>query len=320
MMIDKNSPVEVVIGGKLAPDFHVLKQPSSQNEKKQLSLTFKHELDISEYPILESHMLDGKPVVPFAIMTEWFGHGALHNNPGLFFHGIDNMRLLNGIILDQEKRMIHLMAGKAKRRSSTFEVDLELRDGFKKDIEIIHSSAKAILTDKLFQPPLYKIPEFVDAKEYFRNIDEIYDKILFHGYDLRGIKEIVRYSSHGMIAKISSAPSPEKWMTNPLRSKWIGDPLVLDSAFQMASLWCYDEKGIVSLPSYSANYRQYRNNFPSGGITAVLEVKEVSDHKMKGNFTFLDSKNVVVAQLTGYEAVMDASLFKAFKPQYASTA
>ena len=123
-----------------------------------------------------------------------------------------------------------------------------------------------------------------------------------------------------MIAKIFSAPSPEKWMKNPLRSKWIGDPLVLDSAFQMASLWCYDQKGIVSLPSYSANYRQYRSNFPSEGITAVLEVKEIGDHKMRGDFTFLDSENVVVAQLTGYEAVMNDSLLKAFKPQYASSA
>jgi hypothetical protein len=41
---------------------------------------------------------------------------------------------------------------------------------------------------------------------------------------------------------------------------------------------------------------------------------------MRGDFTFLDSENVVVAQLTGYEAVMNDSLLKAFKPQYASSA
>jgi len=320
MMRDKSSSVEVVISGKTFPDFHVLKQLSSKKENDQLSLAFKREIDVDRYPILKSHKLDGKSVVPFAIMTEWFGHGALHENPGLFLHGIDNMRLLNGIILDSEKRIIRLMTGKAKRNASIFEVDVELRDGVEEGIEIIHSSAKAILADNLSQPPLYKIPKFDDAKDYFRNIDEVYEKILFHGYELRGIREIVRYSSHGMIAKIFSAPSPEKWMKNPLRSKWIGDPLVLDSAFQMASLWCYDQKGIVSLPSYSANYRQYRSNFPTEGITAVLEVKEVGDHKMRGDFTFLDSENIVVAQLTGYEAVMNDSLLKAFKPQYASTA
>ena len=53
-------------------------------------------------------------------------------------------------------------------------------------------------------------------------------------------------------------------------------------------------------------------------MTAVLEVKEATDHIMTGDFTFLDADNVVVATLTGYEAVMDASLSRAFKPEYAA--
>ncbi len=149
------------------------------------------------------------------------------------------------------------------------------------------------------------------------DMEEIYDKVLFHGSELRGIKEIKSYSSQGMVAKVSSAPSPAKWMTEPLRNKWIGDPLVLDSAFQMATLWCYVEKGVVSLPSYNASYRQYRANFPDGDITTVLDVTDTTEHKMKGNFTFLDKDGSVIARLEGYEAIMDASLFKSFKPQYA---
>jgi hypothetical protein len=107
-------------------------------------------------------------------------------------------------------------------------------------------------------------------------------------------------------------------MKEPLRSRWIADPLVLDSACQMAILWCFEERGMVSLPSYSASYRQYRNAFPSDGVTAVLEIKEATDHKIKGDFTFLDAHEVVVARMTGYEAVMDASLSKAFKSEYAA--
>jgi hypothetical protein len=78
--------------------------------------------------------------------------------------------------------------------------------------------------------------------------------------------------------------------------------------------------GVVSLPSYNASYRQYRECFPAEEVTAVLEVKSVSGHKMKGDFTILDADDVVVAQLTGYEAVMDESLFKTFKPRLAASA
>ncbi len=155
-------------------------------------------------------------------------------------------------------------------------------------------------------------------KPYNRSIEEVYEKILFHGIELRGIRKIIHCSSSGMMAEISSAPAPVKWIKDPLRSTWIGDPLALDSAFQMASLWCYEERGVVSLPGYSASYRQYVNRFPARGITAVLYVKQVTAHKMAADFTFLSSDDSVIARLTGYEAVMEPSLFKAFKPQNAA--
>jgi hypothetical protein len=174
------------------------------------------------------------------------------------------------------------------------------------------------LTNELEKPPAFDMSDHISLKAYSRGIKEVYEKILFHGFELRGIQEIIGYSSQGIAARVSSAPSPIKWMTDPLRSKWIGDPLVLDAAFQMAIVWCFEEKGVVSLPSFSASYRQYCNQYPSEGVTAVLEVKQATDHKMKGDFIFLDRDGVVIAKLTGYEAVMDTSLSRAFKSRSAA--
>ena len=158
------------------------------------------------------------------------------------------------------------------------------------------------------------------ANAYTKNMEEVYDKILFHGWQLHGIRKIISCSSRGMVALISAAPTPAEWITAPLRNQWIADPLVLDCAFQMATVWCFEEKGIVSLPSYGASYRQYRHRFPSDGVKAVLEIKEITNRKMQGDFTLLDSNDEIVARLNGYEAIMDASLLKAFKPQYRASA
>ena len=322
MMGDKSAPAEVVIGGTIIADNETdgkIRRPSERKQeavlknKDHLSLTFKRELDVEKYPVLNSHILDGKPVVPFALMTEWLGHGALHENPGLILSGFDDMRILKGIKLDQEKKLIRLMAGKAKKNGKIYEVDVELRDGFKDNMPVIHSRAKAILTDDLPLPPTFSSSEYFDSKTYPRSMDEVYEKILFHGDELRGIKKIIGYSHEGIIAEISPAPSPSKWMTDPLRNRWLGDPLALDSAFQMAIIWCYEEMGKVSLPSYLASYRQYCDSFPADGITAILKVNEATDHIMRGDFTFLDPDNVIIARLTGYEAVFDTSLYKAFK-------
>jgi NAD(P)-dependent dehydrogenase (short-subunit alcohol dehydrogenase family) len=324
---DTQVPVEVVIGANIIPEkVQEISQtvcsspqlPVDEKKKEKLSLTAKREIDVHAYPILDAHILDGKPVVPFALIAEWLGHGALHENPGLLLHGLDDMRIFHGIKLDENKKLIRLMAGKTRKKGSIFEVTVEIRDGIKDNMEIIHSSARAILTDKIEAPPYFDKSQYMGINGYSRTIDEIYEKILFHGLELRGIREIVGYSPRSVAARISPAPAPATWMTDPLRSKWIADPLVLDCACQMAIIWCFEERKTLSLPSYSASYRQYRDSFPADGVTAILEVKDVTDHKMTGDFTFLDSEDVVVARLTGYEAVMDASLSKAFKSRHAA--
>jgi len=322
----KNDPVEVIIGADISsgyesrPRIRLVSDPKnfSPQKSEKLSLTVQREIDVDRYPILKAHMLSGKPVVPFALLTEWLGHCALHENPGLFLHGLDDMRILSGIKLDQGKKMIRLFAGRPRKKGELFEVDVEIRDGLKDETQMVHSRATAILTDTLSPPPEFDpaaYPEGLNLKTYSRNMEEVYEKILFHGDRLHGIRDIFSCSSRGMVARISPAPSPAEWMIDPLRSKWIGDPLVLDSAFQMATVWCFEQMGMASLPSYSAAYRQYRNNFPSEGVTAVLEIKGILDYKMLGDFTFLDTEHTVIARLTGCEAIMDASLHKAFKRQ-----
>jgi hypothetical protein len=201
-----------------------------------------------------------------------------------------------------------------------YEVAVELRDGKKANRDIIHSSAIAILSDQLPSAPSYQFSKAMIAKAYNKKIEDIYDKILFHGDQLHGIRKIVSCSSRGMVAHISPAPDPAEWISTPLRNQWIGDPLVLDSAFQMATVWSFEEKGMVSLPSYAAAYRQFCSRFPANGVTAVLEIKEASSRKIRADFTFLDAKDEIVASLSGYEAVLDPSLLKAFKPHYKASA
>jgi acyl transferase domain-containing protein/NAD(P)-dependent dehydrogenase (short-subunit alcohol dehydrogenase family) len=305
---------EIVLGAGLSPESAIKDTATGTTPRdEKLSLAFQHDVGTATYPILSAHVLDGKPVVPFALMAEWFGHGALHGNPGLVLYGIDDMRLLKGIKLDRESRRIRLLAGKAKKSGRHFEVAVELRDGIKNGAEVIHSRAKAILSEDLPSPAAFEKPDLSESQPLKRNMDAIYDDILFHGQELRGIVDIRHFSSKGIVAEVSSAPSPEKWILAPIRSQWIGDPLVMDAAFQMAIVWTFEELGQVSLPSYYASYRQHMRRFPERGITAFMEVREVKGAKMRCDYTFLDETDNVVARLTGYEATMDPALISAFK-------
>jgi hypothetical protein len=319
-----DNPVELVLGSMMAlpkPTDSVPEMPleplqisSYSGINSSLSMAFQREIDTEEYPILKSHILGGTPVVPFALMAEWFSHGALHGNPGLVLQGLDDMRVLKGIRINGNRKNIRVLTSKVNRNNGVFEVDVEIRNGIPEEKEVVHSRARAILSDDLPLPPEFIAPAFMGSNGYSRSIREIYSKILFHGQELQGMREVTTLTDDGMIAKIRSAPHPNQWMKNPFRNKWVGDPLVLDSAFQMASLWCFEKLGRVSLPVYSEGYRQYREQFPEDPITTVLEVTHAADHKMKGNFTFLDENRQIIARITGFEAVVDDSLKQAFKP------
>jgi acyl transferase domain-containing protein/NAD(P)-dependent dehydrogenase (short-subunit alcohol dehydrogenase family) len=321
MVTSTKGNVEVVIGTAIKQGHE--ENPTKVSTKADLPissngnfrLAVKRNIDIETYPILRSHLLNGRPVVPLALIAEWLAHSALHQNPGLLLKGINDLRLLNGITLDgQRQHSVHMMTGKTKRVGSDYEVDVEIRNGAGDSRLTVHSSAKAILADRLPTAPKFSENGHFKGHSLSLPISEAYERILFHGEDLRGIQDVIGISDRGMAAKIASAPSPDSWIRNPLRSRWISDPMILDCAFQMAILWCHDQYNCVSLPSFASAYRQYCNQFPSTGVTAVLQVRDASPKKMIGDFTFLDENLQVVAELRGYEAIMDQDLIHKFHP------
>jgi acyl transferase domain-containing protein/NAD(P)-dependent dehydrogenase (short-subunit alcohol dehydrogenase family)/acyl carrier protein len=305
------APAEVVIGGTLNP---VKVESVPEKTLPALATLFEREINVENYPVLRSHVIDGQAVVPMALMAEWFGHGALHENPGLLLHGLEEMRILNGIRLGAETKPIRVLAGKARRKNGFFEVELELRNGVREGKDILHSRARAVLTEDYARPPAYRLPDALSCNHYPRSAAEIYEKILFHGAQLHGLRWVQCCTADGMVADVTGAPDPARWIAAPLRNSWLCDPLALDSAFQMASLWCFEQRGCVSLPIHAASYRQFRAAFPAEGIKVALEVREVTEKKMRGDFTFLDADRRVIARLTGFEAVMDPLLNRAFKP------
>ena len=67
----------------------------------ELPLAFERTLDVDDYPVLTSHVIDGRPVLPVALMVEWLAHAAMVQNPGLVFHGCDDLRVLHGVTLEE---------------------------------------------------------------------------------------------------------------------------------------------------------------------------------------------------------------------------
>ncbi len=324
-------PVEVVIGGLIPPASpyapvtpgkkSLIKKavPSPDKKKEGTTLSAKattmtQSAGLHSCPMLTSHAIAGEPVLPFALMMEWFAHAATHAHPGLVFTGLDDVRVLKGIKPGQQEMPIEIRTGKCIPNSGKFMVAGDILSGNDVPPRTMHASGKIILENHLPSPPVLDRFRQIALPQSSLSMDEVYDDILFHGADLQGIQSIVGCSPMGIEVVAKRAPTPNAWFTSPHRKRWLLDPLIMDCAFQAAIVWCHEILSMRCLPTYIANLRIYEGfSDHDGDVTILFTVNEQTAHTIKGYFTFIDQQGKVIAGITGFEAVMDPSLEERFR-------
>ncbi|HUT23777.1 MAG TPA: SDR family NAD(P)-dependent oxidoreductase [Sumerlaeia bacterium] len=277
-----------------------------------LPLAFEYEIRVDSCPFLRSHVLDGKAVLPAAIMIEWLAHGALHANPGFKFLGFDDFRVLKGVILGPEDSVtLRVLAGRAEKRDDGFAVAVQMTSAGPNGRDSLHASAE-IRLGNVFEESAPALPR-LSLGSWPSAKDPYGPGRLFHGPDLQCIESVEGYGSEGIAATVKTAPRPSAWFREPLRSNWLADPLVLDGSFQVPILWCCEEYGKRSLPVFVRRYRQFRARFPEPNVRVVARIRSSAEHKAEWEVDILDpSSEAPIARLEGYECVMDASLKDAY--------
>ncbi len=305
-------PVELVIsGGDVEAETDEITEP---HQNICVSKAFDLELDVAQFPFLKSHVMDGKAVLPMAVIIEWLAHGAIHNNPGLKFQGFNDLRILKGVILESQQSIhLQVMTGKTIKGDGVHVVPVELAGIDAHGQVIPHARAKIVLASRL--PGRKNAAEKLTLSAYPHSISQIYQpERLFHGEDFQGIRKVLGCSVDGISALVSPAPLPSRWITEPLRNSWLADPLTLDSSFQMLILWSFEQYQAGSLPVYAGRYRQYQQKFPENDVEIRVHVVKQNHQRATADIDFVDSlSGLLVARLENYECVIDASLNLTFQ-------
>jgi hypothetical protein len=276
-----------------------------------IGLVFERKVSRSDHPVLRSHVIGDKAVLPFVLHLEWLAHAALHGNPGLKFYGFDDLRIFHGVHVEEATpAVVQVLSGRALRRDGLSFVPVELR-GMRKGREVVYSRAEIVLADRLPDAPPAGRPPTAGAAPY--TVDEVYDDVLFHGPGLQGLERLESMTDAGALAFTRTAPAPGAWMENPVRGAWLADPLALDVAFQLLSTWSYRMHRAVSLPCYARRYRQYRRTFPSDGVIIAARITRDSESTARADVDFTDADGRLVAQISDAEHVIDPSLNDAFR-------
>ncbi|MFM9970033.1 MAG: SDR family NAD(P)-dependent oxidoreductase [Burkholderiales bacterium] len=292
------------------PTQHIAAGAKSLSIHAEGALAFEREVSVKALPCLESHVLNGRAVLPAALMVEWLAQAALHGNPGMAFHGLDNFKVLKGLVLETDQSVtVSLHAGESSSRANLLAIPVRMssRSG---DRLVLHAEAEVLLTTEKL--PVAPAPALNNVSS--GGFNDAYTRgVLFHGADLHGIQSVEGCTELGVAATVKGAPSPRSWIKNPLRGTWIADPLALDSAFQMMILWSSAHRAAPSLPSALARYRQFVSAFPKNGCRVVIGVALGITAMAVATIEFLDDRGNLLAAAEGCECVVDASLSDAFR-------
>ena len=310
--ISNQGPVEVVILGSTEKGEPVkqetsVKESSAEIPAVNMRVAFSRTLNVNDHAFLQSHVMNDHAVLPAAMITEWFSHGAMHDNPGLNYHGFRNFHVFKGVTLEADETIdLQILAGDIHQESNKDIVPVELRSG-----KVLHARAEIILAADKIQQESISNPTVTG--QYSQAANEIYtSNRLFHGKMLHGITDVEACSPSGITANVSGVTSPKNWMNKPIRSSWLTDPLALDSSFQLMILWCFEQSGVGSLPTAIGEYKQFQKSFPKEGCKINIYVIDHSEHRAIATIEFIDKNDQLIARINNYECVIDASLEDAF--------
>ena len=275
---------------------------------------FARDVSVRALPCLVSHVMNGRAVLPAALIIEWLAHGALHGNPGLAFHGFDGFKVLKGLVLEGDATAhVTVTAAPALTRDGLLAVPVQFTSRSAGNKSTLHATAEILLADTL--PTAPSIAPAVKRNGILS--EKVYgDGRLFHGPDFQCIEALEVCNPTNAAALVRSAPAPKQMIAQPLRPVWLADPLALDAAFQLMILWSTAQRAAPSLPCALRSFRQFAAFPKTGGSRVVARVTSAETPVAVADLQFFDRAGGLLALGEGYEFVVDPKLRDAFRQNH----
>ena len=249
-------------------------------------------LSIRQDVFLEDHRLDGKPVFPTAFALEWMLEFVRSEHPPGTFIQVRDFSVLQGIIIDDNLRDVKISvapAGEGRLEATIYDF-AQKRVCFR---AILVPGAPAFASPEIntFEKPLNPFP---------MSVGEAYSKWLFHGPRFEGIKSIEGINDEGMRAWLKPS-MPKDLLRETFAKDWQLDPIVIDSALQMAILWIRATEDMTPLPAGFERLVQYAP-LDAERIRCDMRASiQAGGHMLRVDYVFFDDTGLTLAVLEGME-------------------
>ena len=293
MLVDElKSPqvdqVEMVLGGEPRPEALAL-------SAEPPSLTVEVAVDSRTHPYFRDHSIRGLPVIPVAFVIEWLSRAARAFKPGLRLAGIENLKVLRGLPLEDFDHGVQRLQVHTALVTNTegAVLALELRD--EEGRPCYRANAQMVATSLDLHELAPRNGAGLSDLEAWGD-RPVYDgEVLFHGPDFQMIRSIDGISDQGLAAEmagVADAGWPAPWCT---------DPLAVDGGLQLAVLWCQRMLGGASLPTAIEAVRLFTDWPVDGPLRCTLTGRIAKGSRSVSDAVFHGPDGTVVAELRGVE-------------------
>jgi len=264
----------------------------TSNGRLAATLTLEPDSD----PLLRDHRLDGHAVLPAAVALELVAEAAQRSRPDCEVVEVRALRVLKGVVLDGEPAALDVVAELRQTQGTEPEVEVTIAvpngGGPSYRATVVLASAAA--------PSTRSPPPLTDLRPLPLSVHEAYEQWLFQGPLFHGIEEVVGIGDDGIEAMLVPC-SPDRAVPGTRAAAWIIDPIVVDSAFQLAILWARATEEMTPLP---AGFRRFRRFAPLAGDRIRCRFyarSSLGGHILESDIAFLSPDGRLLGLIEGME-------------------
>jgi acyl transferase domain-containing protein/NAD(P)H-dependent flavin oxidoreductase YrpB (nitropropane dioxygenase family)/short-subunit dehydrogenase len=218
-------------------------------------------LDLQRDLYLDDHRIDGRPVLPFAAAMELMAEVAVAAVPGGEIAGLRNIRLLDGVALEDDQPVsvridaeprtdsaeVELTISPVKRGRAHYRARAQLRDPTE-PVELAGDYVPRFAGGQaeIAAPSLPAV--LADLTAFPMRVEDAYRDLLFHGPLFQGIVAIDGMDERGASALLRPS-QPGQCVAGADGRQWLLDPVLLDTALQIQVVWARMQWDVTLLPA-----------------------------------------------------------------------
>lgn len=223
-------------------------------------------LDTATDLYLNDHTFDGVPVMPMAMSLELMTEAVTSAYPDLIVTSVKQFDIPSGIVFESGRKQVFIRVFEEPANGADVTVRAELsaapgkRSNFKAIFHLnrlpensspqadLHLPSRVVPGHSRALGPLLDAHLERDDSQPLPGKTDVYGKILFHGPLFQGITGLRALGKDGVSGDLK-ASSPLKCLSFAGEDRWVVDPILFDSAMQLAGVWARRHLDITVLPT-----------------------------------------------------------------------